>query len=433
MNASATRRVAGRTAAAGLIAGTLVLAGCSGGSASSAGADGEGPAVTELVVPTNVSPWIDSYKDIIADYEKETGVKIVLKSFPFDGLRTKQINDVQNQAHAFDLYQIAEADTSRFYENEWVQKLTDVDPGFTWPENVISFAGIGEYNPETRLTEEGATPYALPIMGIVQQFMYRADVYEDLGLSVPTTWEEVIANGKKAMAEGAVDHGYAVRLKGESFDFTSYLHSYGGEWFTPEWEPALDTPEAKKALETFVELTALGPDAPQTMGQAEETAVMQGGTVLQANFVSSVSAALEDENQSSVAGKVGYAMLPGGTPHSGAWALGIPAGLPKERAEAAYDFLIWLTSHDAQQKWTDYGGVPVRTDIESDDPSITLLAETADHLLAPPRYPFATEMYETTDRVIAQAATGEVSVDDALATMQKALRELAVEAGYLKE
>ena len=33
----------------------------------------------------------------------------------------------------------------------------------------------------------------------------------------------------------------------------------------------------------------LGPDAPQTMGQAEETALMQGGTVLQANLVSSVA------------------------------------------------------------------------------------------------------------------------------------------------
>lgn len=430
MNRSTFSRVVARSAVASIAAGALVLSGCS--VSPDASANGE-EKVTELVIPTNVSPWLDSYKKIISDYEEETGIKIILKEYPFEGLRTKQINDVQNQSQTFDLYQIAEADTSRYYEDGWVQKLSDVDPSFTWPKNVISFAGIGEWNDEARKTEQGGTPYALPIMGIIQEFMYRKDIYKELGLSVPETWEEVVANAEKAMDDGAIEHGYAVRLKGESFDFTSYLHSYGGDWFTDEWEPALDTPEAKKALEMFATLTALGPDAPQTMGQAEETAVVQGGTVLQANLVSSVATALEDPNASSVVDQMGYAMLPGQTPHSGAWAIGIPAGISDARAQAAYDFMTWITGKEAQQAWTEYGGVPVRSDIESDDPSIQLIAESADYLLAPPRYPFTSEMYETTDVVLAKAATGDISVDEALATMQDELRRLAIDAGYLEE
>ncbi|MGF3056774.1 ABC transporter substrate-binding protein [Microbacterium sp. YY-01] len=428
MKNSRSRRPLIRAAIA-ITAGALVLSGCSANN-SGGGAEGE---VTELIIPTNVSPWLDSYKKIAAEYERETGIKITLKEYPFDGLRTQQINDVRNQSHTFDLYQIAEADTGRFYEDGWVQKLTDVDENFTWPENVISFAGIGEWNADKRLTEEGGTPYALPIMGIVQEFMYRTDVYDKLGLDVPTTWDEVIANGKAAMDAGEVDYGYVVRLKGESFDFTTYLHAMGGDWYTEDWEPALDTPEAKKALELFTELTELGPDAPQTMGQAEATAVMQGGTALQGNLVSSVATALEDENESSVVGKIGYALMPGQTPHSGAWALGIPAGLPEARTQAAYDFLTWITGKEAQQAWTEFGGVPVRTDIESDNPAIEQLKESSEHLLAPPRFPFATQMYETTDRVIAEAVTGQISHDEALATMQEELRRLAIEAGYLQE
>lgn len=436
MNHSRVRHITTRAAVAFVALGSLALASCSspppsnddGGSSS--GGDNE---VKELVIPTNTSPWTDSYKKIIADYEAETGVKVTLKTYPFAGLRTKQINDVQNQSHTFDLYQISEADTGYYYESGWVQNLTEVDPDFTWPENVIHFAGIGEWNAEDRITEAGATPYALPIMGIIQEFMYRKDIYKELGLDVPKTWDEVIENAKTAMDAGKIEYGYTLRLKPPSFDFTSYLHSYGGDWFTENWEPALDTPEARKALDTFIALAKLGPESPQTMGQAEETALMQGGTVLQANLVSSVATALEDPNLSTVTDKMGYAVLPGQTPHSGAWALAIPSGLSDARTQAAYDFLTWITSKKAQQSWTEYGGMPVRNDIESDAPQIQVLSESEEYLMAPPRYPFTSKMYETTDRYLSEVVAGQISEDEAIDAMQKELRRLAIEAGYLDE
>ncbi len=130
--------------------------------------------------------------------------------------------------------------------------------------------------------------------------------------------------------------GYVLRGKTPAYDFSAVLFSEGGAWFKGEaegdWTPTIDTPEMRSALEQFKALASIGPAAPQTVAQAEATSLMQGGGVLQATLVTAVAAALENPDASRVAGKIGYAVLPGGTPVSGTWTLGIPTGLPAELA-----------------------------------------------------------------------------------------------------
>jgi hypothetical protein len=77
-------------------------------------------------------PWLGSYEEIIADYESETGVRVNLTSFPFDGLMTQQANAAQIGSNAFDLFLLNEQWVGLFYDNQWVQPLTDVEPSFSW-------------------------------------------------------------------------------------------------------------------------------------------------------------------------------------------------------------------------------------------------------------------------------------------------------------
>lgn len=424
--------------AAGLATTVVVgglLAGCAPASESNSGDAAK--AVTELSIATAETPWLEGYKKIAAEYEAETGVKVTLTAFPFDGLLTQQANAAQSGSNAFDLFQINEQWVGQFYDNEWVQPLTDIDPDFSWDPNLMSFDGVGQWDAEARVTSPDGEAYSLPMNGNIQLFMYREDIYEDLGLSVPTTWEETLANGKKAQEAGAVENGYVLRGKaGATFDFSGFLFAEGGTWLTDpaggDWTPSIDTAEAKKALEQFQALAAIGPAAPQTIGQAEATSLMQSGSVLASTLPTAVSAPLEDEAASTVAGKIGYAVAPGKTPITGTWTMGVPTGLPTERAEAAYDFMTWLTSQETMQKWAGYGGVTVRTDLDSDRADLKAQVESAPYAHAGLRYPFTPDMLAVTEPILGEVVAGTMSVDDALAAMQSGVTKVVEEAGFLK-
>lgn len=422
-----TRVLVGASAALALAVG---LVACSGD------AEEEAEEVTELTIPTAETPWLPSYQKIAADYEAETGVKINLTTFPMDGLLTQQGNAAQSGSNDFDVFQLNEQWVGQFYDNQWVQPLSSVNPDFEWDEGLIEFDGVGRWDSETRTTSPDGEPYSLPINGNIQLFMYRSDLYDQLGLDVPTEWDEVVANGQQARDAGVVTDGYVLRGKTPTYDFSAVLFSEGGAWFEGEadgdWTPTIDTPEMRSALEQFKELASIGPAAPQTVAQAEATSLMQGGGVLQATLVTAVAAALENTEGSQVAGKIGYDVLPGRTPVSGTWTLGIPTGLPEGRAQAAYDFITWLTSKEAMQKWAEYGGVTTRSDIDTDRPELLALVDSAGDVRAGLRYPFTPQMLEVTDPTIGEYLAGTIDLDEAVNRMQDGVTRVVEEAGFLE-
>jgi multiple sugar transport system substrate-binding protein len=222
-----TRRPFARVAPAAAVGlGALVaLSAC--GSDGAAESDGDDVAVDEIVIATAETPWLASYEEMADLYEEEAGVRVTMRTFPFDGLLTQQANAAQNGSNAFDVFQLNEQWVGQFYDNQWVQPLPEVDPDFAWDPNLIEFDGVGRWDAENRTTSVDGVPYALPINGNIHEFMYRTDLYDELGLEVPTTWDEVIANGEAGLA-GGVEHGYVLRGKTPTYDFSAVLFSHGG-------------------------------------------------------------------------------------------------------------------------------------------------------------------------------------------------------------
>lgn len=398
------------------------------------GSSPDGGEVTKLTVPVAEAPWTDSFERLVADYEAETGIDVEVRVFPFDGLLTQEANAAQSGSNAFDLFLINEQWVSQFYDNGWVRPLLEVDPDFVWDENLMEFDGVGRWDPEIRNTSLDGEPYSLPVNGNIHLFMYRTDLYDDLGLSVPETWEDVVANGEAAMAAGAVDQGYVLRGRTPAYDFSAVLYSYGGDWFSDEgsgdFTPAINTPEGRQALEMFRTLAEIGPEAPQTVAAAEATSLMQGGTVLQSMFVAAIAAPLENADASLVAGDIGYAVTPGRTPVSGTWTMGIPVDLPDDRSQAAYDFVTWLTGQEAMQAWEGYGGVTTRTDITTDRPELQAIVDSSEYIRGGFRYSFAPEMVEAVQPIIGEYLAGTITVDDALVQMEEAMVRVVEDSGY---
>lgn len=405
--------------------------------------------VDELIVLTGTTPWLPAYQKAAAAYEKERGVKITFRPFPYGGMRTQMTNAIQSRNAAFDVFQLDEPWTGQFYDNGWVKPLDEIIPGYTPDPAIITYDDLPLWNSAERQGGPGGRVMGLPMNGNVDLLVYRKDIYEKLGLTPPRTWDEAIDNGRKAVDAGEVRYGYVTRGQpttggqSVSFEFMHVLFSYGADWFASEngrLVPTINSESAQAAAETFRRLLELGPSRPQTVGQADCIALMQNGQALQGHFVAAGMPQLEDESRSSVVGKCGYSVVPAGSlgkpvPTSGVWSLCVPNDLAPERQSAAADFIVWMLEKQQQAVFAEAGGIPTRNDIDLSGtgaiaPILEAVQESAPHAHRAIRYVFAAQMLEAVEPVIGQIGAGEIPVDQGLNTLQDKLAEIASAAGF---
>jgi multiple sugar transport system substrate-binding protein len=428
-------------------AGAAVLAGCSRGGGGALGEGRGGGKVTRLVIPVNNSPWLNAYRATAKEYQKQSGIELTFREFPYGGLRTAMVNALRGGTFPFDLLHLDEPWTGEFYDNKWATPLREIDPGFTLDKGIVSYDALPQWDAAQRRHTPTGAVMGLPINGNVNVFVYRKDLYGQLGLSVPKTFEAAYDNGRKAQQSGKVRFGYVARAQstegGQSitYDFMPLLRAYGGDWYTADWKPAINNAGSIKAMEMFIRLLSLGPAQPQTVGQAEVIATMQGGQSIQCHTVAAAASDLEDPSKSRVAGKLGYAEMPAAsagrpTPTSGVWSLAIPRGLPAERATAALRFITWFLGQNAQLTFARNGGIPTRT-AAYDSTELPARARTylpaikasLGDIRGSIRFPFSAEMLPVAERSLASIAAGRTPVQGGLDDLADQLAAIAGKAG----
>ena len=429
-------------------AGAAVLAACGGGGGGALGGGQQGGKATQLTVPANASPWLPAYQAAAKEYGNKTGVQLTVREFPYGGLRTAMVNAIRGGNLPFDLFHLDEPWTGEFYANDWAVPLTDVKSDFRLDQNVVSYDNLPQWDRAQRRHDPNGAVMGLPINGNVNLFVYRADLYSELGLGPPKTFDEAYENGRRARDSGKVKFGYVARAQATeggssiTYDFMPLLRSYGADWYTPDYQPSINSGGAIAAMEMFKRLLSLGPPQPQTVGQAEVIGTMQGGQALQCHTVAAAAADLENAAKSRVAGKLGYAVMPAGStgkpaPTSGVWSLAVPKGLAPERAQAAVDFISWFVGSDAQLVFTKAGGIPTRTDTY-DSPDVPAQAkiylpaikQSLGYVRGHIRYPFSAEMLPVAERSLAAIAAGNTPVKEGLDGLAATFGDIARKAGY---
>jgi len=133
----------------------------------------------------------------------------------------------------------------------------------------------------------GGKLYAAPFYGESSMVMYRTDLFQKAGLTMPEkpSWDFVIDAANKLTDKAGGVYGICLRGKagwGENMAFlTAMANSYGARWFDEKWQPQFDKPEWKKTLTTYVDLMkAAGPpggldgDGPQPVDHLRRCAVL---------------------------------------------------------------------------------------------------------------------------------------------------------------
>ena len=159
--------------------------------------------------------------------------------------------------------------------------------------------------------------YAAPFYGESSFIMYRTDLMEKAGLTMPEapTWE-FIGEAARAMTDRANDiNGICLRGKagwGENMAFlTAMSNSFGARWFDENWQPQFNTPEWKATLDTYLSLMAdAGPAGASSNGFNENLTLFQQGKCGMWIDATVAASFVTNPNDSTVADKVGFALAP---------------------------------------------------------------------------------------------------------------------------
>jgi sorbitol/mannitol transport system substrate-binding protein len=187
--------------------------------------------------------------------------------------------------------------------------------------------------------------------------MYRQDVLEDAGLTMPDnpTWDEVAEIARAVDS----DEMAGICLRGKpgwgdlGASFTTVLNTFGGTWWSANedgtvGEAQVDQPEFKEALQFYVDLVNdAGEDDAANASFNECLAQYQDGKVAMW-YDATVAAGTLEADDSPVKGLNGYVTAPvRETEASGwlwTWALAIPQNSPDP--DTAWEYISWATGPD---------------------------------------------------------------------------------------
>ncbi|MEU3250347.1 sugar ABC transporter substrate-binding protein [Streptomyces sp. NPDC006997] len=342
-------RRAPRTLFAVAAIGTLItpLAACSGAGGSGSS---DGDAINVLMVN---NPQMVELQKLTADhFTKDTGIEVNFTVLPENDVRDKISQDFANQAGQYDVATLSNYEIPIYARNGWLHALD------SYVEKDTAFDQADVLPPMTRaLTAEDGKLYGEPFYGESSFLMYRKDVLEKAGLTMPgkPTWKEVADIAAKV--DGAEPGMKGICLRGlpgwgeVMAPLTTVVNTFGGTWFDENWQARLDSKEFKEATRFYVDLVREHGEsgAPQA-GYAECLNNMtQGKTAMW--YDATAGAGSLEAADSPVKGKIGYVPAPVEKTDSSGWLYTWAWGVQKAsgNAENAWKFISWASGKEYEK------------------------------------------------------------------------------------
>ena len=415
-------------------------------------------AETELVIATVNNGHMIEMQKLGKNFEQANpDIKLKWVTLEEGTLRQRVTTDIATKGGQFDVMTIGMYETPIWGKKGWLQEVKpsasyDVDDLLPAMRNGLSVDG---------------KLFAVPFYGESSMLMYRKDLADKVGVTVPErpTWSEVRDLAAKIHDPKNGVYGICLRGKpgwGDNMAFLStVVNTAGGQWFDMGWKPQIDSKPWHDAVNLYVDLLKkYGPPGSSANSFNEILALYNEGkcgmwvdATIAASFVS-------DPKQSKVADKVAFAQAPTLVTPKGAnwlwaWALAIPAG--SQKVDAAQKFINWATSKDYIQlvaKTHGWASVPTgtrkstyatpefqkaarfaaaeKTAIDSANPNDSTLPKSPYVGVQFAAIPEFQAIGISVGQQMSAALAGKVSVDAALKTSQAAAEREMKKAGYYK-
>jgi sorbitol/mannitol transport system substrate-binding protein len=336
------KRIGGVAIALLLVTGVSSCAGWGGGA-------GGGGADSVNVLMVNNPQMVDLQKLTAENFTKQTGIKVNYTVLPENDVRDKISQEFSSQAGQYDVASLSNFEIPIYAKSKWIAPLDDYVKADT------QFDQGDILKPMTlSLTADDGKLYGEPFYGESSFLMYRKDVLDAAGVTMPAkpTWQQVADIAARVDNKQPGMRGICLRGQpgwGQVFaPLTTVVNTFGGTWFDKNWSPQLTAPGFQAATQFYVNLVrAHGEAGAPQAGFTECLNDMVQGNVAMWYDATSAAGSLEAAD-SPVKGKIGYAPAPVvRTPSSGwlyAWSWSIQQASKKK--ENAWKFISWASGKD---------------------------------------------------------------------------------------
>ncbi|WP_165814688.1 extracellular solute-binding protein [Labrenzia sp. 011] len=399
----------------------------------------------------NQSPWLDGFAGLVRRYETETGNKVTLDVNPYAGSLEKQRNAVRSDQSEYDILIVNGIFYPEMYHGGFLEPLKNIDPDFKLDPQIYTYDDTVCFDAVNKTVNcETGDLLTIPVNPNITLMFYRKDLYEQNGLKIPETWDELIANAKALHNPpemiGMMQRSARATIS-ITWDYWPYLISHGGSLFRDEGNGdffiTINSPEAREALETYVAISKeVGPENPASMEQGDLIQYLVTGRAAHAVLPAAAQSQMDDPNKSIVPGKIGYMTIPhapgyASAPALGHWLGGIPKNIPEDHKVAALAFLDWFQKPETQIAYAELGGSPVsaaayESDFADKPENRYMLTMRSASPMARRLWtiPEGSEIVAVLEVGLNRVVAGEISVVDALNGMAAEIEKIMVDAGY---
>lgn len=284
---------------------------------------------------------------------------------------------------------------------------------------------------------------AVAFMGNGQHLFVRTDVLEQVGLPVPTTYEEVLAAAEAIRAAGIMEYPLAASVKPGwdlAAEFVNLYLGTGAEFFEPgSANLAIDNEDGRLVLETMRAMTGyMHPDY-LTYDANTLNQVWDAGQVAIMNQWGSLAGAAIDPATANpdVAANTAFAATPaigdGTIPAAALWWDGftIAANISEEDAAASFQAMVHgispevVAANSNAATWLVEGYQPGPA-------AVGVIANANAGARAYPMQPYMGLLHTALSSELADFIAGNEDADQALADVKAAYDTAAAAAGFLQ-
>jgi ABC-type glycerol-3-phosphate transport system substrate-binding protein len=382
----------------------------------------------ELVISRWAGPHADDQAALLKQFENETGIHVRMDAIDYFQLHQKQTLNLSGKTGAYDLVWAQEVWLPEYVSSGYLLPLDD----FVKDESLSGKDfDLQDFNSNLiKINTINGKLYALPTFVQTPLMVYNKELLQKAGLQPPKTWEETLAVAKALHEKGK---GIALPAKQglAAVDiWIALARSNNGNYFGPDGKLALVTPENIATVDYWKDLVAVSMKGSTNWHFDEVNKAIQFGEAPIGITISGLCGALEDQQQSKVAGKLGYSALPYkgrpfGTLSFWSWCVAADSRHPKE----AYRLAAWLTSKSVEKQMSlKDGQIAARESLFSDPdlvakaPWLPAVSEALKNADTQPLHKNAPKLMEAMEAALSAVA---VNGDDARAQLEQVQKALA--------
>ncbi|MGB1288482.1 MAG: ABC transporter substrate-binding protein, partial [Aggregatilineales bacterium] len=153
----------------------------------------------------------------------------------------------------YDIVHLSNAQVGEWAGTGWLMPLNDLIEQYGEQYNLDDIPDVAWDG----VTIDGQI-YGVPMVSNTLHFIYRSDIYEEMGLEVPDTYAEVIENcNTMGLDNPDYDAAFTINLSAGwawEIEFFQFIRAYGGDFLNEDLTPAFNGEEGLQAVELMMDI-----------------------------------------------------------------------------------------------------------------------------------------------------------------------------------